>query len=135
MVPAGADLARSGVVSEARELRSVMEAADHAAPAGDYATAALILREAAAPQETQLGPVHAVPANTVNNLGVIYQRVDSPPEAEWCYRRAYAIATKALAPDPPFVATSRKNLEDFCRARGRSFERSPVPRERAATRT
>jgi hypothetical protein len=32
------------------------------------------------------------------------------------------------------VATSRKNLEDFCRARGRPFDRSAVPRERLALR-
>ena len=123
------------LMPEARDLRSVIEAAEQAASAGDYATAELNLREAAALQETQLGPFHPDLANTLNNLGVIYERVDSPAEAELCYRRAYAIATKALAPDHPFVATSRKNLEDFCRARGRSFERSAVPRERAATRT
>jgi hypothetical protein len=119
---------------EARELHSVIEAAERAASAGDYVTAELNLREAAALQETQLGPAHPDLANTLNNLGVIYEREDSPAEAELCYRRAYAIATKAFAPDHPFVATSRKNLEDFCRARGRPFERSAVPRERAATR-
>jgi hypothetical protein len=120
---------------EARELRSVIEAAEQAASVGDYVTAELNLREAAALQETQLGPFHTDLANTLNNLGVIYERADSPAEAELCYRRAYAIATMALAPDHPFVATSRKNLEDFCKARGRPFQRSAVRRERPATRT
>jgi len=119
---------------EAHELRSVIEAADQAASGGDYVTAELKLREAAALQEAQLGPFHADLANTLNNLGVIYERADSPAEAELCYRRAYAIATTALAPSHPFVATSRKNLEDFCKARGRSFDRSAVPRERVALR-
>lgn len=119
---------------EARELRSVIEAAEQAASAGDYVAAELNLREAAALQETQLGPLHPDLANTLNNLGVIYERADSPAEAELCYRRAYAIATTALAPDHPFVATSRKNLEDFCKARGRPFERSAVPRDRAVPR-
>jgi len=119
---------------EAHELRSVIEAADQAASGGDYVTAELKLREAAALQEAQLGPFHADLANTLNNLGVIYERADSPAEAELCYRRAYAIATTALAPSHPFVATSRKNLEDFCQARGRSFDRSAVPRERVALR-
>lgn len=119
---------------EARELRSVIEAAEKAASVGDYVTAELNLREAAALQEAQLGPFHPDLANTLNNLGVIYERADSPAEAELCYRRAYAIATTALEPNHPFVATSRKNLEDFCQTRGRPFDRSTVPAERAALR-
>jgi hypothetical protein len=119
---------------EARELRSVIEAAEQAASGGDYVTAEVRLREAAALQEAQLGPFHPDLANTLNNLGVIYERADSPAEAELCYRRAYAIATTALEPNHPFVATSRQNLEDFCKARGRPFDRSVVPRERAALR-
>jgi hypothetical protein len=119
---------------EARELGSVIEAAEQAASAGDYVAAELHLREAAALQETQLGPFHADLANTLNNLGVVYERADSPAEAELCYRRAYAIATTVFASDHAFVVTSRKNLEDFCKARGRSFEPSTAPRERAARR-
>jgi len=120
---------------EARELRSVIEAADEAASGGDYVTAELRLREAAALQEAQLGPFHPDLANTLNNLGVIYDRADSPAEAELCYRRAYAIAMRALEPSHPFVATSRKNLEDFCKARGRPLDRSAVPpRERPVLR-
>src|SRR5215470_316209 len=119
---------------EAHELRSVIEAADQAASGGDYVAAELKLREAAALQEAQLGPFHTDLANTLNNLGVIYERVDSPAEAELCYRRAYSIATRALEPNHPFVATSRKNLEDFCKARGRPFDRSAVSREKPPLR-
>jgi len=119
---------------EARELCSVIEAAEQAASAGDYVTAELNLREAAALQETQLGPFHPDLASTLNNLAVVYERANSPAEAELCYRRAYAIATTAHAPDHPLVVTSRKNLEDFCKARGRSFERSTVRPERVARR-
>lgn len=119
---------------EARELRSVIEAAEQAASAGDYVTAELSLREAAALQETQLGPFHPDLANTLNNLGVVYERADSPAEAELCYRRAYAIAMRAHEPNHPLVITSRKNLEDFCHARGRPFDRSTVRPERVARR-
>ena len=119
---------------ETHELRSVIESANQAASGGDYVTAELKLREAAALQEAQLGPFHADLANTLNNLGVVYERADSPAEAELCYRRAYAIATKALEPSHPFVATSRKNLEDFCKARGRPFDRSAVAPERVPLR-
>jgi hypothetical protein len=134
--PAHATLAgQSDCMPEARELRAVIEEADQAAADGDYVAAELKLRELAALQEAQLGPNHPDLASTLNNLGIVYERVDSPAEAEVCYRRAYAIATTALEPDHPFVATSRKNLEDFCRARGRPFDRSvvadarPVPRK------
>lgn len=119
---------------EARELRSVIEAAEQAASAGDYVAAELHLREAAALQEIQLGPSHPDLANTLNNLGVVYERADSPAEAELCYRRAYAIATMAHASDHPLVVTSRKNLEDFCKARGKPFERSTVRPEPVARR-
>ncbi len=119
---------------EAHELRSVIEAANQAASGGDYVAAELKLREAAALQEAQLGPFHADLANTLNNLAVIYERADSPAEAELCYRRAYAIATTALEPGHPFVATSRKNLEDFCKARGRPFDRSAVQPGRVVLR-
>jgi DUF2914 family protein/tetratricopeptide repeat protein len=119
---------------ETHELRSAIEAGNQAASGGDYVTAELKLREAAALQEAQLGPFHADLANTLNNLGVVYERADSPAEAELCYRRAYAIAMKALEPSHPFVATSRKNLEDFCKARGRPFDRSAIQPERVPLR-
>jgi len=119
---------------EPHELRSVIEAAEQAASAGDYVTAELSLRQAAALQETQLGPFHPDLASTLNNLAVVYERADSPAEAELCYRRAYSIATKAHAPDHPLVVTSRKNLEDFCKARGKPFERSTVRPERVVRR-
>src|SRR5206468_5720850 len=45
-----------------------------------------------------------------------------PADAEHCFRRACAIATAALKPDHPFVATSRQNLRDFCEARGKRID-------------
>ena len=111
---------------EARELRSVVEAAEQAAAAGDYASAEQLLREAALLQEATLGPLHPDLANTLNNLGVVCEIADRPADAEHCYRRAYAIANAVLDPDHPFVATSGKNLRDFCEARGKPVE-SPTP--------
>jgi hypothetical protein len=81
-------------------------------------------------QETDLGPHHPDLANTLNNLGVVFDMADKPDEAERCYRRAYAIAAAALASDHPIVVTSRRNLEGFCAARGRSLD-APVPRRAA----
>jgi hypothetical protein len=105
-------------MSEVRDLRSVLSAAEQAAAASDYASAETLLREAAELQEATLGPFHPDLANTLNNLGIVSEITDKPAEAERYFRRACTIAAAALAPDHPFVATSRKNLEDFCIARG-----------------
>ena len=112
-----------------------MEAADSAAAAGDYVSAETLLRKAARLQESSLGPLHPDLANTLNNLGVVYEMTGKPGDAEGCFRRAWAIASAALPPDHPFVATSRKNLEDFCAARGRPVEAQPdAPRPVVARR-
>ena len=112
---------------EPREARSIIENAEQAATAGDYASAEDLLREAAALQEQALGPNHPDLANTLNNLGVVCEITDNPLDAEHYFRRAYTIAMATLAPDHPFVATSRKNLHDFCAARGRPAELPPSP--------
>lgn len=111
---------------ETRELRSVVDAAEQAAAAGDYASAEQLLREAALLQEASLGPLHPDLANTLNNLGVVCEITEKPVDAEHYFRRACTIATAVLEPDHPFVATSRKNLEDFCEARGKAVD-SPTP--------
>jgi hypothetical protein len=107
---------------ETRELRSVVDAAEQAAAAGDYASAEQLLREAALLQEASLGPLHPDLANTLNNLGVVCEITEKPVDAEHYLRRACAIATAVLEPDHPFVATSRKNLEDFCKALGKAVD-------------
>jgi hypothetical protein len=109
-------------MSEPPEARSIIENAEQAATAGDYAAAEGLLREAAALQEQTLGPKHPGLANTLNNLGIVCEITDNPIDAEHYFRRAHAIATATLAPDHPFVATSRKNLHDFCAARGRPVD-------------
>jgi hypothetical protein len=114
-------------MTETREIPTLIESAEQAAASGDYASAERLLNEAALLQEASLGPVHPDLANTLNNLGVVCDHADRVDEAEYCYRKAYAITQAALEPDHPFVATSRKNLEDFCAARGRRFEPPPAP--------
>ena len=110
-----------------RDLREVIEAAEQAAAAGDYASAEQLLREAAVLQENSLGPTHPNLANILNNLGVVCEIREKPVEAETFFRRAYAIATAILEPDHPFVLTSRKNLEDFCEARGMAVDAPSAP--------
>ena len=112
---------------EPREVISIIESAEQAAAAGNYASAEKLLCEAAALQEQTLGPDHPDLANTLNNLGIVCEMTDNPIDAEHYFRRANAIATATLAPDHPFVATSSKNLHDFCAARGRPVELPPSP--------
>ena len=111
---------------EAREHGPVIQAAERAAEAGNYASAEKLLREAARLQEASLGPRHPDLANTLNNLGIVCEITDKPDDAEQYFRRAVSIARTSLDADHPFVATSQKNLRDFCEARGKDIE-PPAP--------
>jgi hypothetical protein len=118
---------------DTRDPQSVADAAAQAAAAGDYASAEQLLREVAAMQEATRGPLHPDLANTLNNLGVVCEITEKPADAEHCFQRAYEIATAVLEPDHPFVATSRKNLEDFRAARKPVVDSAsppPTPDER-----
>ncbi len=107
-------------------VQTVVDEAERAAAAKDFAAAERLLREAVRLQEADLGPHHPDLANTLNNLGVVCEMAEQPLEAETCYRRAYAIAAAALPPDHPFVITSRENLTEFCKARGKPID-LPLP--------
>lgn len=95
---------------------SLIEAAQRAATAGDFPAAEGLLREAAALQESTLGPEHEDLASTLNNLAFMCERTNNIADAEKYYRRAHAIAVASLSPKHPFVATSVRNLVDFCAA-------------------
>jgi hypothetical protein len=99
------------------QVRSAVDAAEQAATAGDFNAAARHLHDALAVQERELGPAHPDVASTLNNLGVVCERIGDYAEAERCYRRACEIVTATFPPEHPFVETSRQNLEEFCKAR------------------
>ena len=109
---------------DTRDVRSLMGAAEEAAGTGDYASAREYLHQAITLQEASVGPTDPFLANTLNNLGVVYEREGRPAEAEQCYRRAYAVASAAFAADHPFVVMSASNLREFCAARGLPFAAS-----------
>jgi hypothetical protein len=120
-------------MDEISDPASLVEAAQQAAAAGDYPTAAYRLRDAAEWQERQLGPDHPDLVNTLNNLGVVLERSRRLEEAEGAYRRAYAIARKVFDASHPFVVTSAANLREFCEAHGVAFGPSaPAPEGPAA---
>jgi hypothetical protein len=108
-------------MSDLRDAGRMLEAAEQAAVAEDLASADELLRGAARIQEAELGPVHPDLANTLNNLAVVAEKTGRFGDAETFYRRAVAIASASLPVGHPMIAASRKNLEDFCRARGLSF--------------
>jgi len=103
-----------------------MDRAEQAAHRDDFAAAEEALRLAVELQERTLGASSPDVASTLNNLGVVYERLNRPAEAESCYRKSFAIAKAALAGDHPLVETSATNLREFCDARGIAFE-PPAP--------
>jgi hypothetical protein len=111
------------------DINAALEAAEQAAGADDYEASERLLREAVALQEVALGHVHPDLANTLNNLGVVYERTGNLRGAEQCYRRAYGIATRALVPGHPFIRTAEDNLRQFCATCGIPFSPGPAPGE------
>ena len=109
-------------MQEPVSLTALFDAAEQAAMSGDYPAAARLLTDAARAQEAALGPDHRDLANTLNNLAVAHERSGDLDAAEREFRRAYAIASRSLAPDDPLVATSAQNLRDFCLVNGRSID-------------
>ena len=84
----------------AHDPRALIEAAEQEAGAGNYSSAEHLLREAASPEETRLGPLHPDLANTLNNLAIVCEMANKLADAERCYRRAYSIAVTTLEPRP-----------------------------------
>lgn len=100
----------------AKDLRSILDAAEQAVAREDAASAERLLREALALQETTPGSPRDEIAKTLNNLAVVCEMTGKLKDAETCYRRAFTIATASLPASDPFVTTSRENLEAFCTA-------------------
>ena len=92
-----------------RTLGACSSQAEHAAIAGDLASADELLRSAARIQEAELGPLHPDLVNTLNNLGIVAEKTGRPGDAEAFYRRAAATASASLPSDHPIVADSRQN--------------------------
>src|SRR3954463_16807912 len=103
-------------LQDPRDVKEIIRAAEDAANAGDFESAERLLEDAARIQEARFGPNHPDLANTLNNLGIVCEVSNKVPAADHFSRRATTGAVAPLPADHPFVATSRKNLEDFCRA-------------------
>jgi hypothetical protein len=113
-------------VTNVVDIQPLMERAEQAAHQGDFAAAEEALNLAVDLQQRLLGASSPEVASTLNNLGIVYERLNRPADAESCYRRSFAIAKAAFGQDHPLVETSATNLREFCDARGIQFE-SPEP--------
>ena len=113
-------------MTQQHDVRHMLDRAERAVTAGDHASAAELLSDAARIQEEELGPFHPDLANTLNNLAIVAEMAGRPDDAETFYRRATAIAVASLPADHPMVTESRQNLEGFCRAHGLSIDASAV---------
>jgi len=113
-------------VTNVVDIQPLMERAEQAAHRGDFAAAEEALSLAVDLQQRLLGASSPEVASTLNNLGIVYERLNRPADAESSYRRSFAIAKAAFGQDHPLVETSATNLREFCDARGIPFE-SPEP--------
>ena len=69
-------------MSEHQDARQLLDRAENAAMAGNFASAEEFLRAAARLQEDELGPLHPDLANTLNNLAIVAEKTGRPDEAE-----------------------------------------------------
>ena len=113
-------------MSDAPQARSLTELAEAAAAAGDCVSAARHLQNLANLQESDLGSAHPDLANTLNNLAVVSERAGDLDAAEAAFWRASVITRTAFDADHPLVATTDRNLREFCEAHHRPYER-PAP--------
>ena len=100
-------------MSDCRDARDMLERAEQAATAGDFASADELLRSATRIQEETLGPLHPDLANTFNNLAIVAEQTGNLDDAEMFYRRAVAIASASLPPEDPMVVASREQPREF----------------------
>ena len=85
-------------MAEVRDPASEMEAAELAAGAGDFTSAEQHLNRAVELEEVSFGPMHAGLASILNNLGVVYERLNRARQgggllpARVCRRKGLAAA-------------------------------------------
>ena len=106
-------------MAELSDIERILGEAEQATAAGDHTGAERSLRRALRLQEAALGLVHPDVANTLNDLGVVCDRLGRPDEAEFLYRRALGIARRTLEPEHPYITTSLQNLSNLYEAQGR----------------
>ena len=85
-------------------------------------------------RENALGPDHPDVANTLSNLGALYDYLRRYPEAEPLFKRALAIDQKALGPDHPEAGHLLNNLAETYRETARYADAEPLYKQSLAVR-
>jgi CHAT domain-containing protein/Tfp pilus assembly protein PilF len=76
--------------------------------------------------EKALGSDHPDVAQSLSNLGRLYENQERYADAEPLYKRSLAIYEKALGPDHPYVAASLNNLALLYKNQGRYADAEPL---------
>ena len=84
--------------------------AQAAAGRGQYEEAETLQHQVLAIHEKTLGPAHPTTANSMSNLGRVFDLQGKYADAEKMYRQALVVREKALGRDHPDVATNLNNL-------------------------
>jgi tetratricopeptide (TPR) repeat protein len=77
---------------------------------GDYNRAILFAERTLSTREKILGSDHPDIALSLNNLGILFQKMGNLLEAKLCFERALVIRENTLEPDHPHTALSLNNL-------------------------
>ena len=71
---------------------------------GEYARAEALAEKALEIADKAVGPEHPDVADSLNNLGLIYQAKGDNAKAEPLYKRAMVMVERAAGPDNPWLA-------------------------------
>ena len=82
--------------------------------------------------EKTLGPQHPEVASDLNNLGLLYLKMDRLAEARELLARALGIREKAFGPNHVDTATNAGNLGTVLMAQGKYVEAEPLERRALA---
>ena len=94
--------------------------------AGKFAEAVPIAEEYISVAAATYGEQHPLYATGLGYLGVLFDALNRPSEAELLFKRALAIKEKSLGPDHTDVAEALHNLAEFHRKHGQLAEAEPL---------
>ena len=94
--------------------------------AGRHAEALPIAEQYRGMTAARFGEEHARHGTALGYLGLVYQALNRPVEAEAHFKRAVALKEKALGPDNIDVADALLQLAEFYRLIARNLEAEPL---------
>lgn len=117
-----AELIKQAEVKSIQSTSLLLKAGRYLLERAQYSQAESLYRQALAMRERVLGQEHPDVAESLNDLGELYDHQGKYSEAESLYQRALAIREQALGPQDPKVAESLNNLGELYSHRGKYNE-------------